>query len=128
MRDLWRRYGRAIEAAATSFERYRLLPVDEAAGSPIAQWGAINAYRVGPHWTIPVTVPLSELSGLKAVVQDRQRVSSVHEALTSGVALPPIEVGVYKGGGAWIVDGNHRLAEARKAKRPTVDVRFTFAG
>lgn len=73
-----------------------------------------------------MTVPLAELSGLKAVVQHKNRVASVHSALESDVELSPIEIGVYKGGGGWIVDGNHRLAEARCYKRPTIDVRFTF--
>jgi len=46
----------------------------------------------------------------------------------SGASLPPLEVAVYRDGNGWIVDGNHRLVDARKAKLPFVMARFTFVG
>jgi hypothetical protein len=33
-------------------------------------------------------------------------------------SLPPVELGIFQDGSAWIVDGNHRL----------IDVVFTFVG
>jgi hypothetical protein len=35
---------------------------------------------------------------------------------------------VFRDGSAWIVDGNHRLADARRARLPSVAVVFTFVG
>lgn len=120
---LRRRYGRASGA---DFNKYRDLAVDVAAGSPLQQWGEVHRHLVGDYWTVPVDVPLAELSGLRAVVQDRKRLTSVRRAIEGGAVLPPIEIGVSRSGGGWLVDGNHRLVEARKSGRATISARFTF--
>jgi len=49
-------------------------------------------------------------------------------ARKEGLSLPAIELGVFRDGTAWIVDGNHRLIDARKARLPSVPVTFTFVG
>ncbi len=110
------------------FDKYRDLPIDEAHGNPLRSWGAVNAYRLGTCWTVPVDVPLSELAGLRTVKQATARLRSVAIARTTGKPLPPIELGVFKDGSAWIVDGNHRLIDARSARLPSIPVTFTFVG
>lgn len=110
------------------FNRYRDLPVDDARGNPQHAWGAVHANRLGSYWTITVDVPLVELAGLRPVMQSATRLKSVATARREGTFLPPIELGVFKDGTAWIVDGNHRLIDARKARLPSVPVTFTFVG
>jgi hypothetical protein len=104
-----------------AFEKYRSLPNDPDRGVP------------GPrYWTTPVVVRTSSLRSLKTVLlpsmsrSNAQRMNSIREAHRRGITLPPIEVGVDAGGSAWLVDGNHRLAEARKARRPVIEVTFAF--
>ena len=112
----------------TNFDAYRDLPADEARGNPLHSWGSLHADKLGTYWTIPVDVPLKELGALRPVVQSKERLASVLAALRDGTPLEAIELGVYRGGGAWIVDGNHRLIAARKERLPTIPVRFTFVG
>jgi len=50
----------------------------------------------------------------------------VQRARREGVSLPPIEIGVFQDGSGWIVDGNHRLVAARRAKDDSIEVIFTF--
>jgi hypothetical protein len=61
-------------------------------------------------------------------MQSSARLKSVTTARKAGTFLPPIELGVFKNGTAWIVDGNHRLIDARKAPLLSVPVTFTFVG
>jgi hypothetical protein len=111
-----------------SLLRYRDLPRDEARRSPLDVYGAVHAGRLGSWWTVPVFVPLAELAGLRAVVMDRNRMTSVRQARLDGVGLPPIEVSVHPDGSAWIVDGNHRLVDARRSRQPGIWATFTFVG
>lgn len=111
-----------------ALDAYRNLPADEVRGNPLHAWGSIHANKLGTYWTIPVDVPLRNLSGLRPVVQSKTRLASVLTALRSGVELPPIEVAVYRDGSAWIVDGNHRLIATRRLRLSTIPVTFTFVG
>lgn len=115
-------------SAPRGFNRYRDLPVDEALGNPLHAWGSVHADKLGSYWTVVVDVPLTELAGLRPVVQSAARLKSVTSARKEGKFLPPVELGVFKNGMAWIVDGNHRLIDARKARLPCVPVTFTFVG
>jgi hypothetical protein len=108
--------------------KYRSAPADPDRGSPIHQYGELNAWRVGDYWTVAVDVPLSELAALKPVLQSKSRLASMREARLNGVALPPIEIGVFPDGSGWLMDGNHRLLDARKAGLASVESIFTFAG
>jgi hypothetical protein len=115
-------------AAPRGFNRYRDLPADAARGNPLHTWGSVHANKLGSYWTIEVEVPLSELADLRPVAQTAARLKSVTVARKEGKYLPPVELGVFKDGTAWIVDGNHRLIDARKAHLPSVPVTFTFVG
>ena len=117
-----------IAHALRGFNAYRDLPADPTRGNPLHAWGAVHASKLGSYWTIPVAVPLAELAALRPVVASKARLASVARARQDGVALPPIEVGVFPQGGAWIVDGNHRLVDARQARLAAVPVVFTFVG
>lgn len=97
-------------------------------GNPQHAWGTVHANRLGTYWTIEVDVPLAELAALRPVTQSTARLKSVTTARKEGKYLPPVELGVFKDGSAWIVDGNHRLIDARKAQLPSVPVTFTFVG
>lgn len=105
-----------------SLLEYRALPPDPERGSPLDQWGAINAYRLGRYWTVAVPVPLDKLRGVRAVAVDKNRLRSVQRA----GELPPIEIAVFADGSAWIVDGNHRLVAARKRNAVAISTVFTF--
>lgn len=118
----------ALSADTKGLNRYRRLPADETRGNPLHSWGALHADKVGTYWTIIIDVPVKELSALRAVVQSKARLASVTGARKRGGALPPIELGVYPNGAGWIVDGNHRLIDARKAGLESVPVTFTFVG
>jgi GNAT superfamily N-acetyltransferase len=113
-------------ASAVTFNRYRDLPLDPYAGSPLAQYGQVHAASLGEYWTVPVNVPLIDLSSLRAMAQSKSRLTSIRNARLRGVPLPPIEIAVYQNGSGWIVDGNHRLVDARKAQLASIPVRFTF--
>jgi len=108
------------------FNQFRTLPADPDRGDPLHAFGALHADRLGTYWTIPVEVPLAGLVSVRAVLQSKARVASIAEARRNGVTLPPIELGIFKDGSAWVVDGNHRLLEARKAHLPSLSVVFTF--
>jgi hypothetical protein len=108
------------------FNRYRQLPPDEMHGNPLRAWG--NPDKVGSYWTIAVYVPVADLSVLRPVVQSKVRLTSIANARKAGKILPPLEIGVYKDGSAWIVDGNHRLLDARRANLALIPVTFTFVG
>lgn len=110
--------------------KYRDVPVDESRGSPIYAWGESNRWRLGTTWSEVVQVPLEELSSLKEVVQDKKRLDSILGCIRDGKeeVLPPVEIGVFQNGSAWIVDGNHRLRAYRKLKRQTIPATFTFVG
>lgn len=116
----------ALTAPLRGFNRYRSLPPDPAHGNPLHAWG--QADKVGTYWTIAVDVPVGELAALRPVLQSKARLASVAGARRDGTPLPPLELGVYKDGSAWIVDGNHRLIDARRAKLSSVPVTFTFIG
>jgi hypothetical protein len=92
------------------------------------KYGTVHADRLGSYWTIAVDVPATELAGLRPVVQSRARLREVTAARKAGYYLPPIELGVFRDGSAWIVDGNHRLADARQARLPSAPAVFTFVG
>ena len=109
-------------------DTYRALPIDETRGNPLHTWGQIHADKLGTYWTVTVDLPLRELTSLRPVVQSKARLSSVIAALRSGKPLPPVELGVFRDGSAWIVDGNHRLIAARKERLETLPVTFTFVG
>lgn len=110
------------------FDAYRRLPVDDSRGNPLHSMGAIHADKIGSYWTAPVDLRLADLSSLRPIKQSEERVRSIQLARKAGVALPPIELGVFRDGSAWIVDGNHRLIHARKVGLPSVPVVFTFVG
>lgn len=112
----------------SDFTKYRDLPADPYRGSPVHQWGAVHSFRLGTYWTEPVEVPVSELASLRPVLQSKSRLKSVANARLEGVDLPPIEIGVFRDGSGWIVDGNHRLIDARQAGLYSVPVIFTFVG
>lgn len=109
-----------------SFNAYRNLPADETRGNPLHAWGMLHKDKLGTYWTVPIDLALRDLATLRPVVQSKARLASVLTALRSGEPLPAIELGVYRDGSAWIVDGNHRLIAARKERLPTVPVTFTF--
>jgi hypothetical protein len=115
-------------AAHRGFNIYRTLPVDSARGNPQHTWGTVHANKLGTYWTVDTDVPLTELANLRPVMQSSSRLKSVATARKEGKPLPAIELGVFKDGSAWIVDGNHRLIDARKARLPSVPVTFTFVG
>lgn len=119
---------RRLASEAAGFNKYRDLPSDERHGNPLHKYGAVHAGRLGSYWTTEVDVPTTELTGLHPVVQSRGRLRDITSARKAGRFLPPIEIGVFRDGSAWIVDGNHRLADARKARLPSVPVVFTFVG
>lgn len=110
------------------FNRYRHLSSDEARGNPLHAWGQLHADKLGSYWTIEVDVPLRELAALRPVLQSQARLRSVTTARKAGKPLPPLELGVYRDGSAWIVDGNHRLIDARQAGLASIPVTFTFVG
>jgi hypothetical protein len=110
------------------FNRYRHLPPDEARGNPLHAWGQLHADKLGSYWTIEVNVLLKELAALRPVLQSKARLRSVTTARKAGKTLPPLELGVYRDGSAWIVDGNHRLIDARQAGLASIPVTFTFVG
>ncbi len=109
-----------------SLLKYKSLPADPGRGSPIHQWGAINAWRLGDHWTVEVDVPLSDLESVDAEAIDRGRLASVKAHRLSDGSLPPIELAVWPDGSSWIVDGNHRLVDARQARLPSIRTIFTW--
>lgn len=111
-----------------TFNVYRDLPADELRGNPLHAWGALHAAKLGTYWTIPVDVPLTALGTLRPVMQSKARLSSIIAALRAGKPLPPVELGVFRDGSAWLVDGNHRLIAARKERLATLPVTFTFVG
>jgi hypothetical protein len=113
---------------ASGFNRYRSLSPDEALGSPLYKYGTVHAGRLGSYWTTSVDVPTVDLAGLRPVVQSKGRLREVANARKAGISLPSIELGVFRDGSAWIVDGNHRLVDARQAQLPSVPVVFTFVG
>ncbi|MCJ7598224.1 MAG: hypothetical protein MUO41_06300 [Methyloceanibacter sp.] len=110
------------------FNNYRHLSPDEARGNPLHAWGQLHADKLGSYWTIEVDVPLRELAVLRPVLQSKARLRSVTAARKAGKPLPPLELGVYRDGSAWIVDGNHRLIDARQAGLASIPVTFTFVG
>lgn len=110
------------------FNRYRHLSPDDARGNPLHAWGQLHADKLGSYWTIAVDVPLKELALLRPVLQSKARLKSVTTARREGKPLPPLELGIYQDGSAWIVDGNHRLIDARQAGLASIPVTFTFVG
>lgn len=103
--------------------QYRALAPDHAAGKPRRQQG-----DVGTYWTVPVSVPLSELTGVRATVFNIGRLYRVRMARQKSITLPPIQLGVSRQGYVWIIDGNHRVSEARESRQPSIMARFTFGG
>ena len=83
---------------------------------------------LGSYWTVPTRIPLMELTGLPAFVHTWWRLQSIEQAKRDGVCLPPIELGVHPDGRIWLVDGNHRLTEARQSGRYDIEARLTFVG
>ena len=125
----WREGGAVSEMREVEqgpFDKYRSLPADPDRGSPRAAYGPPSYHLVGDYWTVPVVIPLEDLNGLRATAIDKARLRSVQQARKEGVRLPPIEIGVFQSGSGWIVDGNHRLVAARRAKDDAVEVIFTF--
>src|SRR5271157_1066177 len=72
-----------------ALERYRAQPRDPNAGTPWRGHG-----QVGSYWTVPVMVPLSELTGLHAIVFNIGRLYRVRMARKHGTTLPPLSLGV----------------------------------
>jgi hypothetical protein len=100
-------------------------------GARVEKSGRLHDYwkrRVGSCWTIPVLLSLAELRGFQPVIHTRARLQSIRSAVRSGIALPPIELGVFDNSTAWLIDGNHRLTEARESGRPSILARLTFVG
>lgn len=108
--------------------KYRQMPADDNRGNPLRSYGAVHAGRLGSYWTIQVDVPLADLGQLRPVLQSKARLKSVRDARERGMDLPPVEIAVYRDGSAWIVDGNHRLIDARQAGMSSIPVVFTFVG
>lgn len=107
---------------------FKKLPRDPDAGNPLHAYGEVHRARLGGYWTVPAQVEvdllLRHLAG-KPVTQ-KARLVSVLSAKARGVELPPIELGVFPDGNAWIVDGNHRLVAAMRSGARTITARFTF--
>ena len=103
--------------------QYRALARDHGAGQPRRQQG-----DVGTYWTVPVPVPLSEMTGVRATVFNIGRLARVRMARQKGIMLSPIQLGVSRHGYVWVVDGNHRLSEARESGQAAIMARFTFGG
>lgn len=131
--------GRAMEAMqermkgrrenpACDLNRYRGIDRDDDAGSPLHAWGAVHANRLGSYWTIPVDVPVVDLLSCFKPFATASRLKSVKAARLRGDRLPPIEIAVFSNGTGWIVDGNHRLADADRSGTRTIATRFTFVG
>jgi hypothetical protein len=120
----------SVDSQRTScdFNKYRDLEPDEERGNPLYSYGSTWSWKLGSYWTVSVMVPVSDLACLRPVVQTKARLESVRTARRSGIELPAIEVGVFAGGSGWIVDGNHRLADAIVSGDRFVPVTFTFAG
>lgn len=107
---------------------WRALPPDPDRSPPVHELGPIHAHLVGTYWTVPTDVTLADLAPVRAKAISRARLTSVRTARRQGVELPPIEVSVARDGSMLIIDGNHRLVAARRAKAATIPVRFTFVG
>jgi hypothetical protein len=112
-----------LQPTDPALARYRSLAPDRSAGVPWRQHG-----EVGSYWTVPTRVPLSELTGLTAIVFNIGRLHRVRRARQDGVPLPPIRLGVKYSGRIWIIDGNHRVTEARESGQHDIEAVFTFAG
>jgi len=112
-----------IPGTELALARYRALPPNHGAGRPARQHG-----RVGSYWTVPARVPLSELTGLTAIVYNVGRLYRVRMARQGGIVLPPIQCGVRQNGSMWLIDGNHRLTDARSVGQTDIEVIFTFEG
>lgn len=108
-----------------AFDQFRSLPVDVTRSSPRQNW-PLWRHMVGDYWTVPSIIQISELKSLRPFLVDKSRVRSIQEARRKGSKLPPIEIGVFRDGSGWIVDGNHRLIAARKSKDKFAEVIFTF--
>jgi len=113
----------AEAAQATSlFAKYSATPRDDDSPSPKHSVPATQRYRVGDYWTVPVRVPLSELSGVKATAISKDRLKDLGRTR----ALPPVEIALWRSGSYELIDGNHRLVRARQEGNPDIEVRFTF--
>jgi hypothetical protein len=117
-----------VGGSSVGFNVYRHLPPDEARGNPLHAWGQLHADKLGSYWTIEVDVPLTGLASLRPVRQTAARLKSITTARKAGKPLPPLELGIYRDGSAWIVDGNHRLIDARQAGLTSIPATFTFVG
>lgn len=87
---------------------------------------ADNARPWSPERTY--TVPVSDLADVPAVPWDPSRAGPVAEALAAGKELPPIKITTDAGGEGGVraaVDGNHRLAIARKLGVKELPVQFS---
>lgn len=112
-----------LRPTVSAMSKYRTLSPDPAAGKPERRHG-----DVGSYWTVAVLVPLSELTCLPPTRVVLARLRYVRMARKNGTVLPPIEIGVNSRGAPWLIDGNHRLTEARQARQAAILTKFTFAG
>lgn len=83
-------------------------------------------FNLGNYWTKPVDVPIEELANIEiAAVSDRSK-ARVKAAAEEGKELPPVEIAVWRDGETHVLDGNHRIAEARERGSSSIKVKFTF--
>lgn len=110
-----------------TLDKYRALPKDSRRKAPFVEWdGLLAESDVGPYWTVPVAVPLSDLADVETEAQNPEELRSIKAAFSEGKILPPIQVTVYPNGSNYLIDGNHRLTAARRLRLPTILTVFTF--
>lgn len=107
------------------YQLYKHLPPDDRAGDPRRGVPHGCLFMVGSYWTVPTAVPLQHLGDVDAAAISDDRAASV--AAARGVTkLPPIEIAAWTNGDTYIIDGNHRLEDARENEDATIEVVFTF--
>ena len=107
------------------FDLYSHLPSD-GGSDPRRGVPAYAASCLGSYWTEEAAVPLEHLADVDAAAISDTRWASVAQARRDGKALPPIEISVWRNGETYLVDGNHRLEDARESGQPNIRVKFTF--
>lgn len=69
---------------------------------------------------------VADLAGVPVSPLDEKNTQSIVRAHVEGVKLPPIKIEVHSNGFVSLIDGHHRLAEARASGRKEIDVDWFF--
>lgn len=114
-----------LEGTVNLFDLYHRTPPGRG-GDPRRGVPAWAASQLGSYWTEPVDVPLHCLEDVDAAAISDDRAADVASARINKIELPPIEIAVRKSGDTYLVDGNHRLEDARESGADSINVMFTF--